>query len=118
EPVGGVVGVEGAVEEEETGGQRVVEIILLRIEDALAVRPETAKRDAEREAHVIGRRLGVELGRVIGQRCALGAIDSGLRPGLGVTPRGRAGPLELDGWLAVTLMGGEVVFDSCDNSLR
>ena len=57
------------------------------------LRAEAAEGDAEGEAQMIGGRLGVVLGLVGRQRCAFGAVDGGLGPGLGVAPGGWAGCL-------------------------
>ena len=82
EAVAEVVRLERAVEEEDAGGQRVREIVLRRVEDALAVRAEAAEGDAEGEAQMIGGRLGIVLGFVGRERCAFGAIDGGSGPSL------------------------------------
>src|SRR5690606_689624 len=90
-----VVGVvQGGVEEEDAVGQRVAEIRGARVEDAVAVRAEAAEGHAEGKAQVIRGRLGVEGFDVSGERRALGAIDRGLGPFLGVAPGRGAGALE------------------------
>ena len=105
EAVAAIVGVEGAVEKADAGRQGVVEGVLRRVEDALAPlfarMAEAAEGDAEGERKVIGRRLGV-FNRLVGrQRRALGAVDGGLRPFLGMAPGGGTGLAELDGGFTV-----------------
>ena len=92
ETVAVIVGVQGAVQEQDALGQGVGEVVLGRVEDALALRAEAAEGHAEGEAQVIGRGLGVVFRLVGRQRCAFGAVDGSLCPGLGVAPRrnGRA----------------------------
>ena len=82
EAVAKVVRFERAVEEEDAGGERVREIVLRRVEDAFTVRAEATEGDAERVAHVVGRRLGVVLRFVRRKRSRL----RGDRPRIEPTP--------------------------------
>jgi hypothetical protein len=98
--------------------ERVGELRGRWIEDAVVRGRKPAERDAEGEAEMIGRGLGVEGFFVFGERVVLGAVDGELGPGLSVAPRGRAGVAELDGWLAVGLVLGEGGLDGCEDFVR
>ncbi|MCY1013411.1 hypothetical protein OV079_49370 [Nannocystis pusilla] len=87
EAVAVIAGVEGGVDEEDPVREGVREIVLARVENALAVRAEPPQRDAEGEREMIGHRLGVVLRGVNRERSALGTIDGRLGPLLGVSPR-------------------------------
>ncbi len=71
------------------------------VENSLTLRAEAAEGHPQGEAQVIGGGLGVVFWLVGRQGGALGAVDGGLCPGLGVAPRGGAGAFEFDGGLAV-----------------
>jgi len=92
-----IVRLERAVEEEDTSGEGWREEVLRRVEYAFTIRAEPAECDAEGITQVVGGWLGVELGFVGGEWCALGAVGGGLSPGLGVTPGRGARFTELNG---------------------
>ena len=107
--VAAIFGVERGVEEEDAVRECVREVRGGGVEDALggaARRAEAAEGDAEGEAQVVGGGLGVQLLDVLGEWSALGAVDGGLGPLLGVAPGGGAGPAELDGGFAVRFVDG------------
>ena len=111
EAVAAILGIERGVEEEDAVRKRVREVRSGRLEDTLgsaAGKAEAAESDAKGEAQVVGRGLGVELFDVIGERRALGAVDGGLGPVLGVAPGGGAGTAELDGGLTVGFVDSKV----------
>jgi hypothetical protein len=102
EAVGGRVGGQRAVEEQDAVREGVAEVRGLRIEDAeLARGVEAAERRAEGEAEVVGGGLGVEDLGVGREGGVLGAVDGELGPVLGVAPGAGTGVFELDGGLAV-----------------
>ena len=90
------LGFERAVEEEDAGGERVRQVVLGRVEDALAVRAEAAEGDAEGEAQVVGGGSGSYSGSYGGSGVPSGRSTAALRPVLGVAPRGGTGRAELD----------------------
>jgi len=96
EPVVAVVGVQGAVQEQDARRQRVAEVgpllRMARVEDAAA---EATEGDPEGEAQVIGGGLGVVFGFVGRERFAFRAVYGGLCPGLGVAPWRSARPHKL-----------------------
>ena len=67
-----VVRFKRAVEEEDAGWKRILEVVPRRITDALAVRSKAAEGDAEGVAQVIGGRLGVVRGYVDGRGESVG----------------------------------------------
>ena len=86
ETVASVVAVKRAVEKQDAFRQRMREVVLRRVEDALAVRAEAAERYTKRITQVVGRWLGVLLGRVGRQRRTFRPVDRDLRPLLRVAP--------------------------------
>ena len=116
--VAAILGVERGVEEEDPVRERVREVRGSRGEDALgggARRAETAEGDAKSEAQVVRGGLGVQLLGVLGERRALGAVNGGLGPILGVAPGGGAGTPELDGGFAVRFVDGEGSLDDAED---
>ena len=108
--VAAILGVERGVQEEDAVRECVREIRGSRVEDALggaACRAEAAEGDAKGEAQVVGGGFGVQLLGVLGERRALGTVDGGLGPVLGVAPRGGAGAAELDGGFTVGFVDGK-----------
>jgi hypothetical protein len=98
--VAAILGVEGGVEEEDAVRQGVRQVSRAGVQDALGVAAyggEAAESDAEREAQMVCGGFGVGLLDILGQRRALGAVDGGLCPVLGVAPGGRPRTAELDG---------------------
>ena len=89
-----------------------------RMPSAACRRAEAAEGDAEGEAQVVGGGLGVELLDVLGERRALGAVDGGLGPVLGVAPGRRAGAPELDGGFAVRFVDVKGAIDAFDRCRR
>ena len=108
--VAAVLGIQRRVEEEDAVRECVRQVRGGRVEDALgrgACRAEPAEGDAQGEAQVVGGGFGVKFLDVLGERSAFGAVDGGLSPVLGVTPRGGAGAAELDGGFAVRFVNAK-----------
>src|SRR5438093_543925 len=90
-----------SVEEADADGERCREVILDWVENAVALCAEATECDAETEAEVISRRLGVDFLDVGRKGIAFETIDGELGPLLGMSPWGGAGKHEFDGGFAV-----------------
>jgi hypothetical protein len=110
EAVGGRVGGQRAVEEQDAVREGVAEVRGLRIEDAeLARGVEAAERTPSAKLRWSVAGSGSRVSVVGREGGVLGAVDGELGPVLGVAPGAGAGALELDGGLAVGLVDLEAV---------
>jgi len=118
EAVAVVVRVEGAVEEEDAGRERVREVVGGRVEDALAVGAEAAEGDAEGEAEVVVRWLRLVL-RLVGLEGLRGiAVNCTLCPVLAPGPGRGSWLSEVGRTLSCLLVSPELAPKNDDDFAR